>query len=219
MPFASKTLSKLVTFKKQYRNLNMYLSRIVPFCLFMLSNPVLAENLNWSIAEDPNYLKIGASWDVSDKYSGTTLELQSPGIAYHGRATHEFNLVATYSSVDVDNMTFDDNGKYKRSNNSTESIGLGWRVTNSRSPISGYLQLSAIHLDADRKLARFDHPQWGTRFTFGVEYLIMDETDALKSAFFIQETSVSGLGRANQFVHEPDVFNGTNLSFGARVWI
>ncbi len=72
-------------------------------------------------------------------------------------------------------------------------------------------------MDADRGLAQFDHPKWGTRFTFGFEYPVVEQS--MKSSFFIQETMISGLGRANQIAHDPDLFNGTSLSFGARIWI
>ena len=199
----------------------MNISRVAPwFFFFLVSNPSPAAESNWSPADAPTYLKVGAAWDMSNKYTGTTLEIQSPGLAYQAHATHEFNVIATLSSMNIDNMILDDeSNKYKTSYNSTESIGLGWRVSSSRAPLAAYLQLGAIHLDADKKLAQFDHQKWGTRFTFGVEYPMIDEASAVHSSFFIQETSVSGLGRANQFAHDPDVFNGTTLSFGARVWI
>lgn len=196
------------------RTTKMLLSVLVSlFC-----NASYAEDSS-AVSDSPKYLKIGASWDLADDYDGTTLELQSPAVIYQGKATNEFSLVGTLSNIRHRNVVVDDdNGKYKSVYSSTASVGVNWRVSSPRYPFASYLQAGAVQLIPEKKLAQFDHPSWGARVALGIEFPFREE-NGITSAFFLQETLVSGLGRANQLSREPDLFNSQILSFGARLSI
>jgi len=79
--------------------------------------------------------------------------------------------------------------------------------------------LAGAHLSADKRLAEFDHPNWGFRFTFGFEIPLPRASDEFYTSVFIQQTSTTGLGKADKLEHSPDYFNKNPISLGVRVGI